>query len=325
MSKPAYLAFETGGTKLVAGVAGPDVRLLETRTIYREPTDTARESFRRLIDLGHELKKAHEASGLTFHACGLGFGGYVRRSDCRPLANLHEPGWGELDVANLVETEFHVPATVENDCKLAALAEAHFGAGRGHRTVFYMTLGTGVGGGIARDGEIVEMSDVGEAEIGHIVVLPDGPLCACGNRGCLEAVCSGPGLCELAKWVAENERDLLGATGPQVPATGITSEDLMAAWRAGDPFATHVIEKAAGCLASAGAATINLLAPNVFVIGGGFGSGNPAFVDLVRERTAPLVAPCFRGHYEMLSSLLGNQVVTQGAAILASQRTHPDR
>lgn len=324
MSNPAYLAFETGGTKLVAGVAGTDLRLLETRTIYREPADDARDSLRRLIDLGHELKKAHEASGLTFRGCGLGFGGYVRRSDRRPLANLHEPGWGELDVANLLEAEFSIPASVENDCKLAALAEAHFGAGRGQRTVFYMTLGTGVGGGIVRDLRIVEMSDVGEAEIGHVVVLPGGPLCACRNRGCVEAVCSGPGLRELAKWVAANEPGLLGATEVQARAAGVSSEDLMAAWRAGDPFATHVIKKAAGCLASAVAATINLLAPNVFVIGGGVASGNPSFVDLVRERTAPLVAPCFRGNYEVLLSLLGDQVVTQGAAILASRHTHPD-
>jgi glucokinase len=324
MSKPAYLAFETGGTKLVAGVAGPDLRLLETRTIYRAPRDEARHSLRRLIELGHQLKQTHEATGLDLRACGLGFGGYVRRSDRRPLANLHEPGWGELDVAKLLETEFNVPAAVENDCKLAALAEAHFGAGRGEQTVFYMTLGSGVGGGIVRDGRIVEMSDIGEAEIGHILVLPNGPLCACGNRGCVEAVCSGPGLAGLAAWVAENEPQLRAATELHPRSTGMTSERLMTAWRAGDPFARKVVETSAGCLASAVAATINLLAPNVFVIGGGVGSGNPAFVGLVRERTVPLVAPCFRDRYELRLSLLGDKVVTQGAAILASQQAEPD-
>lgn len=318
MNGPAYLAFETGGTKLVTGVVGPDLRLLETRTIYREPGDEAQRSLRRLIELGHELKHAHEASGMEFRGCGLGFGGYVRRSDRRPLANLHEPGWGELDVAKLLEAEFGIPATVENDCKLAALAEAHFGAGQGQRTVFYMTLGTGVGGGIVRDGRIVEMSDVGEAEIGHIVVLPNGPLCACGNRGCVEAVCSGPGLSELAKWVTARQPE------QQALDPGIPSEDLMEAWRTGEPFSREVIEKAAQCLASAVAATINLLAPNVFVIGGGVGSGNPDFIDLVSKKTLPLVAPCFRDTYEIRSCLLGAQVVTQGAAILASQQSGTD-
>ncbi|MDA1314039.1 MAG: ROK family protein [Acidobacteria bacterium] len=324
MSKPAYLAFETGGTKLVAGVAGPDLRLLETRTIYREPGAEARHSLGRLIELGHELQQAHEAIGLEFRGCGLGFGGYVRRSDRRPLANLHEPGWGELDVVKLLHAAFNIPATIENDCKLAALAEAHFGAGRGQQTVFYMTLGTGVGGGIVRDGSIIEMSDIGEAEIGHIIVLPNGPLCACGNRGCVEAVCSGPGLSGLAEWVAENKPQLRAATKLRRSETGFASEDLMTAWRTGDPFARKVIETAAICLASAVAVTINLLAPSVFVIGGGVGSGNPEFVGLVREKAIRLVAPCFRDRYEIRSSLLGAQVVTQGAAILASQQAEPD-
>lgn len=320
VSESGYLAFETGGTKLVAGVAGADLRLIETRTLYRRSEDTAAESFHGLIEVGRALKTEHEAQGLVFRGCGLGFGGYVRRSDQRPLANLHEPGWDEIDVAGNLEEEFDVPVRVENDCKVAALAEAHFGVGRGDRTVFYMTIGTGVGGGIVRDGHIVELSDVGEAEIGHVVVLPNGPVCACGNRGCVEAVCSGPGLSQLATWMAEREPGIwrtseLGRT-TRNPVTG---KDLMAAWARGDTFAKITVEKAAACLASAVSATISLLAPDVFVVGGGVGSGNPAFVDLLREKTEPLVAPCFRNRYRIASSELGEQVVTQGAAILAAQ------
>lgn len=320
MSNSAYLAFETGGTKLVAGVAGPDRRLIETRRVYRAQNDTAAESFRSLVEMGRALNTFHTAKGLVFRGCGLGFGGYVRRSDQRPLANLHEPGWEEIDVAGILEKEFGIPVRVENDCKVAALAEAHFGAGRGYRTVFYMTIGTGVGGGIVRDGRIVEMSDVGEAEIGHLVVLPDGPVCACGNRGCVEAVCSGPGLSQLAAWLADREPQLLKASGLH-PAGGdsIGGKDLMRASWQGDAFATKVIERAASCLASAVAGAISLVAPEVFIVGGGVGSGNPAFVNLLREKTEPLVASCFRGQYSIVSSQLGDQVVTQGAAILAAQ------
>ena len=320
MSNSAYLAFETGGTKLVAGVAGPDLRLIETRRVSRAPNDTAAESFRSLVEMGRALNAFHTAKGFVFRGCGLGFGGYVRRSDQRPLANLHEPGWEEIDVAGILEKEFGIPVRVENDCKVAALAEAHFGAGRGYRTVFYMTIGTGVGGGIVRDGRIVEMSDVGEAEIGHLVVLPDGPVCACGNRGCVEAVCSGPGLSQLAAWLADREPQLFKASELH-PAGGdsIVGRDLMRAFSQGDAFATKVIERAASCLASAVAAAISLVAPEVFVVGGGVGSGNPAFVNLLREKTEPLAASCFRGKYGIVSSHLGEQVVTQGAAILAAQ------
>lgn len=320
MSNSAYLAFETGGTRLVAGVAGPDLRLIETRTLYRTPNGTAAESFRSLVKMGHALKAAHTAKGLVFRGCGLGFGGYVRRSEQRPLTNLHEPGWEEIDVAGILEKEFGIPVRVENDCKVAALAEAHCGAGRGYRTVFYMTIGTGVGGGIVRDGRIVEMSDVGEAEIGHVVVLPDGPVCPCGNRGCVEAVCSGPGLSQLAAWLADREPQLFKSSElHSVGGGSIGGKDLMSAFSQGDAFATKVIERAASCLASAVAAAISLMAPEVFVVGGGVGSGNPAFVNLIREKTEPLVASCFRGQYSIVSSRLAEQVVTQGAAILAAQ------
>src|SRR5690606_10340857 len=104
--------------------------------------------------------------------------------------------------------ELGVPAAIENDCKLAALAEAVLGAGRGADTVFYVTIGTGIGGGLVHRGELVALSPLGEAEIGHVIVDPDGPECACGNRGCLEALCAGPSLPRLAPGLAATSQDL---------------------------------------------------------------------------------------------------------------------
>ena len=124
----------------------------------------------------------------------------------------------------------------------------------------------------------------------------------------------------MAAWMAEREPELWeGSEFVSVGRASISGKDLMAAWGREDAFANAVVEKAAGCLASAVGATINLLAPEAFVVGGGVATGNPAFVDLVREKTEPLVAPCFRGRYRIAMSELGEQVVTQGAAILAAQ------
>ena len=142
----AYLVFETGGTKLVAGVAGADRRIVETIVLRRGEHDTAETSLSRLIQAGHQLRDKHEAAGRGFAAVGFGFGGVVRRSAREAYRCLHESGWEEIRVAERIEQEFGLPVAVENDCKLAALAEAHFGAGRGARTVFYITIGTGVGG-----------------------------------------------------------------------------------------------------------------------------------------------------------------------------------
>jgi glucokinase len=322
MTDATYLVFETGGTKLVAGVAGQDCRILETRILYREHDDRAGTSLKRLVAAARELTEKHQQQGAAFRSVGFGFGGIVRRSTRDPYLCLHEDGWEELSVVETLEREFRLPVFVENDCKLAALAEAHFGAGRGHRTVFYVTLGTGVGGGIVRDGRIQTFSDVGEAEIGHVVVAPDGPACPCGNRGCVEALCSGPGVSRLAAWVAEQDGGLWSQSSlckGHGRAEDISSKKIMEDWGLGDPFASAVADRAAGYLAQALGAVVNLISPDVVVVGGGLGTGNPRFLSLVSEKLRPQVVSYFRDQYQIVPCELREQVVSQGAAILASQ------
>ena len=322
MSTASYLVFETGGTKLAAGVARADRRLEETHFLYREPEDRAERSLERLIEAAHTLREPRERQGATFRAIGFGFGGTVRRSTREPHLCLHEEGWDGLAVVPRLEKEFDLPVSIENDCKLAALAEAHFGAGAGCRTVFYTTVGTGVGGGIVRDGRIQAFSDIGEAEIGHVVVAPDGPMCPCGGRGCVEAVCSGPGIAQLAGWIAEQDPALwrAGKFATEYDSAGqVSSKQIMSGWESGDRFAGAVVDRAAGYLAQALAAAINLLSPDVVVVGGGVGAGNSAFLERVSEKVRPLVVSYFREHYRIVPTRLGNEVVSQGAAILAAQ------
>ncbi len=207
MTQDAYLAFETGGTKLVAGVAGANGRLIGTRILMREGTDRAQRSLSRLIEAGAALRAEHETRGLTFRSIGFGYGGQVSRSTQRVLACPHEAGWEDVDVQAELQCAFGLPGAIENDCKLAGLAEARLGAGAGHRTVFYITIGTGIGGGVVSSEQIIDFGDTGEAEIGHIVVMPqDGFQCGCGNTGCLETVASGPGMAALARKLAQRSR-----------------------------------------------------------------------------------------------------------------------
>lgn len=305
MSSPHYLAFETGGTKLVAAVAGHVAALLESRRIDRIPNHTGEQSFRRLIELGHELRAEYEQRGASFAAVGLGYGGGFDRSTGHPLACLHEPGWEDIHIAARLTEAFAVPAAVDNDCKVAALGEAKFGAGRHTDSVFYITLGTGIGGGFVRGGEIVQLSPKGEAELGHIQVLRDGPPCVCGGRGCVEALSSGPGMHALAGWLNDGANPF------------VDSREIFDAWRGGDALATRTVDTAANGLSHGLAAVVSLFAPELVVVGGGLGAGNPDYVDKVEQLTRPLVTPYFRDDWRLTVSQLGEQVVTQGAAELA--------
>ena len=293
MSEPRFLVFETGGTKLVAALADADARLLETRILRRNAQDRAEQSLARLLETGREL-----AAGARLKGVGFGYGGAVNRAERRPLICLHEPGWEELDPVGALEAEFDAPVALENDCKLAALAEAHLGAGKGSETLFYMTIGTGIGGGLVRNGEIVALSPLGEAEIGHVVVDPAGPGCDCGRRGCLEALCSGPNLPRLSKGRAA------------------TSEELFEMAETGDEAAQEALDRASTYLAQALSMVTNLMCPDVIVVGGGLGAAYPAFLAQVEERTRERTVPYFRERVRVVPSKLRENVVTQGAALL---------
>tara|TARA_Y100000588_G_scaffold367246_1_gene433748 strand:- start:4491 stop:5468 length:978 start_codon:yes stop_codon:yes gene_type:complete len=322
MKRAEYLVFETGGTKLIVGVAGEDCRLIETKVLYRTGEDRAQQSLDKLITTARELRKHYELEGSSFRAIGFGFGGTVRRSTREPHLCLHEDGWDGLPVVQILEQEFGLPVAIENDCKVAALAESHFGAGKGFQTVFYVTIGTGVGGGIVCDGKIQVFSDIGEAEIGHVVVAPQGPMCPCGGRGCVEAVCSGPGISRLAEWITKQDPAAWKSSnigGDRSSPQTISSEEIMRQWRKGDLFATTVVDRAAGYLSQGLATVINLISPDVIVVGGGVGAGNHDFLQKVSKKTDLQVVSYFRGQYRIVPSQLGEQVVSQGAAILAAQ------
>lgn len=325
--EPLFLAFETGGTKLVTGIAGVDRRIVKSATVRRGPADRAPESMHRILAASENLVASVPGARRRLKAIGFGFGGTVRRSSNTPHLCLHEDGWEEVDVVGELTGRFGVPVFVENDCKLAALAEAHFGAGQGARSLFYITLGTGVGGGFVLGGEIVACGDLGEAEIGHIVVEPGGPRCCCGNRGCVEALCSGPGLAKLCRFLcSRHPREWKSSDlSSEADDAAIDSVRIVQSWVAGDPFARLVVEYSMERLAAALAATVNLLVPERVVVGGGLGTSNSRLLDLLDDRVRPLVVPYFRDGFTLVASQLRESVVTQGAVILAAQRADRER
>lgn len=321
--RDAYLALETGGTKLVAAVADADGCLIEARVLARAPDNRAPDSLAELIDAAQVLLAAHAARGLAFRGVGFGYGGQVSRAAQRALRCPHEEGWEDIDVRAELERAFGLPVLMENDCKLAALAEAVMGAGQGHRTVVYVTIGTGIGGGIVRDGHIVEFGDSGEAEIGHITVMPHNGLpCGCGKSGCLESVASGPGLIAFARRLAkEHPRDWAdNAVAQRALHDGeFTAKDLFSAFERDDPFASAVLGAAAAFFGQALASVVQIINPDVVVFGGGVGVSSERFVRMILDETERYVMPMLRGRCAFVRSQLREHVVTQGAALLAQE------
>ena len=302
MKEGNILCFESGGSKLVVTMFDSFGERLGREVIKRKPEQRARETLGCLVGAG---KKLAEKNGQP-DALGWGFGGTVDRESGNPTHCYHEEGWGEFDSrAELGKSFGNLPVFIENDCNLAALSEAWRDGLRPPEMLYFATLGTGIGGGIIRRGEILQLSSEGEGEIGHLVVDPEGPECPCGNRGCLETYCSGPGLANLGRKLTGEARD---------------SREIMAGFHEGEAGAVRIVEEAAGYLAQALAAVINILAPEEIVLGGGLMWGNAPYLSLIRKKTLRLSFPVLNENVRFRLSEQGEDLVCRGAYLHARKQ-----
>ena len=223
-----------------------------------------------LARIAGQLRGICEKAGRTPRAIGMGIPGLVDvgRGITRFLPNLATQ-WRDVHVGEFLSREFGCAVYLLNDARLATLGEMHYGAGVGARNLVFLTIGTGIGGGVVVDGRL-RLGPLGAAgEVGHQTMIADGPLCGCGNRGCLEAVASGSAL------TGEGVRLLRSGLAPHLmelaggDASGVNPMRMAEAARLGDAAVAQVIERAANYLGIGVANLVTILHPEVVVLGGG--------------------------------------------------------
>lgn len=304
------LGLDFGGTKLAAGVGRVGSgALLATR---RRPTDVAagaRGDLDAMLAMSHDLLAAVGGAG-ELAAVGVCFGGQVDAARGVVIVQMHVPGWEMFPLRDALAAHFGVPAAVENDGNAAALAEHRFGAGRGRPSLLYLTVSTGVGGGLVLDGRIFEGAHGLAGEIGHMLVASGGPLCPCGRRGCLEAVAAGPAIARAARaaLAAAPERQSALRALPT-----ITAKDVAEAAAVGDGVAREVLDVALDYLGLGVANAAVLLDPGCVVLGGGVTRmGEPLFARVRGAVQARVFAPC-----DVLPAQLGDDVGIWGGIAVA--------
>jgi len=193
------------------------------------------------------------------------------------------PCWRNYPLTDAVRAKYSLTTFLDNDANAAGLAEALWGAGRGYSQVFYVTLGTGIGTGIIFDGRIHHGRTGAAGEGGHVSIDFNGPRCGCGKRGCIEVLASGPAVADRArKMLAETNTGALLRLAKGVPAN-ITTELVADAYRAGDPLAAAVLRQTAELLAIWLGNIIDVLEPDVIVIGGGVSELMSSFFPYITE------------------------------------------
>ena len=225
------------------------------------------------------------------------------------------PTWRDVPLADELRRRTGLPVLLGNDANLAALAEARCGAGRGAEHLVYLTLSTGVGSGFVVDGHLLLGKDGAAAEAGHMSLSLDGPLCGCGNRGCLEAYASGTGLVNRAlEAIASGRASNLARHGAALDA-----RDIEAAAERGDALAAELIEEAGAALGLGVRNLLHLFNPEIVVIGGGVSRiGAPLWDPMLRVVDSDALS-VYRQNLRIVPAALGDDSGLLGAALLVHE------
>jgi glucokinase len=305
-----YIAIDIGGTQLRVAVyaEGENRPIKQKRIPTKDPNGSPLE---RLLNLIAEMWPANE----RVRAIGMAAPGPTNPHTGVIYTAPNIPGWEKLPLAQIVKDRFHVPTALGNDANMAALGEWRFGAGQGHHDLLYMTISTGIGGGvIANDRLLLGMHGLA-AEIGHVAVAPDGPICSCGHAGHLEAFASGTSIAhyvveQLANGVPSSLSDYANPTG----------RDISMAAEQGDPLAKAALARAGGYIGRALANYLHIFNPSIVILGGGVSRSGPFLIEPLRAAILEnIMSPEYVQGLLITTAALGDDAGLLGALTLAQQ------
>ena len=295
------IGIDIGGTSLIACIMDEKDNIIIRKTSATDKSDNGRNI---LPDVAALVTEMISNAGISREDCagiGLGVPGAVLSDGTvNKCVNL---GWGRIDAAAILSEATGLPAYAINDANAAALGESSYGAAKGYGSSFLFTLGTGVGGGLVIDGNIIPGAFGGAGEIGHILVNPNEvEPCSCGKRGCLEQYSSANGVRRLASRL--------------YPGMFADTKDIYDAAREGDASALEITEKAARALAYGCSVVAAVADPDIFVFGGGMAAAGDILLDTVRKHYPEYVFHASLNTEFALASL-GNDAGAMGAAAYA--------
>lgn len=302
---------EIGGTKIQVVLGTPAGKILERRRFVVDRDAGAGGIQKQILEGLGELQKIK-----PFGSMGVGFGGPIDWKTGRVFKSHHIKGWDGFPLGNWLKSKFGVRVSLDNDANTAALAEAKLGSGRGKSPVYYMTVGSGIGGGVVSEGKIYHGQKPGEVEVGHTRI--PFPNLAPADWPILETFCSGWSLnARVRRTAEEHPGSILGRKISSLEKEGGEAKWILWAKKQGDPHAKQIWEDFGKYLGLALSHVVQLFHPQVLIMGGGVSRFGPPLLREIQNNLDQLVMSAHRGTYQLKLSLLGEDVVPRGALLLA--------
>lgn len=302
-------AIDIGGTKIAIGLGHPTGEIVDSVKLPTEPEIGPEAIVENLMAALSDLVRVNDAKLLSI---GVGSPSPidVEKGTIMSPSNLRD--WIDVPIVGILKERFGVPVQLENDANAAALGEYRFGAGRGFSDLLYVTVSTGIGGGIIINGEVLHGVCTAAGEIGHTIVDPDGVRCNCGSRGCLETISSGTHIARRAtERLASGKETILREVGV------ISAKAVAEAVKKGDRVATEIWDETCRYLSIGIANAISLLAPQVVVIGGGIAMAGEILFSRIREYVPEYVSMVPRSKINIVPAELGANSGLVGALAVA--------
>ncbi len=308
----SFVGVDVGGTKILAVVTDGIVAEAQDRELRATPKDP-NELAPAIVEVVETLLTRNDA----IVGIGVGVPGLVDNAGVLHYGP-NVAGVLGLDIAGRLTEVFSLPAVAENDGYLAALTEHRLGAARGHDHAIVVTQGTGIGGGLIVNGQVLRGANGFAGEPGHMLINRFGHRCACGRTGCWESVASGAGLANIAReYVAEGHGGKILDHAGGDPAS-IRGEHVSAALAENDPDATEVLQRFSWWIAQGIGSLIALLDPSIVVLGGGLSAISDGFIDTVSTQvTEAVVGGPYRPVVPIVPAEFGNDAGAVGAVLRA--------
>ncbi len=306
---------DIGATHVTGLVADFSARVIEE---IEAPLEIEQGPQACLVQVDHLLRQLLKNASLDLrdiHAIGVGVPGPVVTEMGIVSAPPLMPGWDGFPIRDYFLDAWKLPVVLNNDAELGALGEWAYGAGRGERNLAYIKVGTGIGAGLLLDGTIYSGTTGSAGEIGHITINENGPICSCGNRGCLEALAGGKAIARRAvEAVHHGQRTQLSLIQP---LETIRAGDVIAAARSGDLLAQHIMAEAGEHLGTAIASLVNLFNPGMIVVGGGLAQIGDLLLEPIRQTVRDRSLNAASRVVRITTALLGRRSSAMGAIVQA--------
>ncbi len=318
-SKAEYIVgVDLGGTKILSGVFDTNLKLVSTSKLSTKPQRGVDAVIERIARCAREAVDEADLQMKNVAGVGIGAPGAVNFEDGVVIFAPNMPGWKDVPLKKMLEKELEVPVFVENDCNIAALGVYGAELKSKPKSMLGIFVGTGIGAGIVINGELYGGFGHTAGEVGHMVLDVDGPKCGCGSKGCFEAVASRTAIFQRIKGAVKDGQKTLLTEMLGDDLEDLRSGDLRKAIRRGDKFVDKVVEEAAEYIGIATANLVNVLNPEVVVIGGGVLEAlEDEMMSIIVETAKDYAMPGSMKGVEITSTKLGDHAGITGGAVLA--------